>query len=83
MSDMSLQQLSQDILSNGQQEPVGGLCQGDSLSGPNKVSKSHFISELAKSNQGQHVTPQYTPSTTPPWSEHEVPEMTCTARVAR
>lgn len=57
MSDVSLQQLSQYILSNDQQNPVGRHCQRGLPSGSDEVSKSRFISELAKSNQGLNVTP--------------------------
>ena len=42
MSDVLLQQLSQDIFSNDQQNPVGRHCQRGLPSGPDKVSKNHF-----------------------------------------
>ena len=83
MSDASLQQLSRDILSNGQQNPVSSCCQGDPLSGPDKVSKNHFMPEFAKLHQGPNVTPQSTPSPTSSWSEYGVPTMTCPTRVVR
>lgn len=83
MSDVSLQQLSQDILSNDQQKSGSSPCHRDPSSGPDKVSKNHFVSELEKSNQGPHVTPQYTPSPTSSRSEYGVHTLTCPTRVVR
>ena len=57
MSDVSLQQLSRDMLSHDQPNPVGRRCQRDPSSGPDKVSKNDFVWGLAKLNQGPRVTP--------------------------
>lgn len=72
MSDVLLQQLSQDILSNDQQNSVDRYSQRGLLSGSDKFSKSHFISESAKSNRGVNITPQYTPSTASSGSEYGI-----------
>jgi hypothetical protein len=73
MSDVSLQQLSQNILSNDQQKPVGKLCQRYSLFDPDKGSKNYIVSGLATSNQTPHATPQFTPSSASCLSEYGEP----------